>query len=411
MNGRAVIIVLDSVGIGGAPDALKYGDVGANTLGNIAKKCVDGMANIGREGPLFIPNLAKMGISESTFLSCGTRLAGVNIKPDKDSIYASAIENSAGKDTPSGHLELAGLEVDWDWHYFPKRTPTFPEKEMTFFLKEIGFNNIYGNCHASGTEILKKYGEMHLKTGLPICYTSADSVFQIAAHEKKFGLNELYKICEVAAKIFHPIKVGRIIARPFLGSEANNFFRTHNRKDYSMPISRPTVLHKLQDDGVKIHAIGKINDIFVGIDFHKVIKGSSDEDLFNQTCELMDKADGKSLLFVNLIEFDSLFGHRRDVAGYAGALEKFDKQLPKLLNRLRTEDMLIITADHGNDPTFEGSDHTREQVPVLIKMGRSALSSRLKFGSKSVIKMVDTSHTLADFFNLKNWPIGSSLIN
>ena len=178
-----------------------------------------------------------------------------------------------------------------------------------------------------------------------------------------------------------------------------------------MPISRPTVLHKLQDDGVKIHAIGKINDIFAGIDFHKVIKGSSDEDLFNQTCELMDKVDGKSLLFVNLIEFDSLFGHRRDVAGYAGALEKFDKQLPKLLNRLRAEDMLIITADHGNDPTFEGSDHTREQVPVLIKMGRSALSSRLKFGSKSVVKMVDTSHTLADFFNLKNWPIGSSLIN
>ncbi len=410
MSGRTIVIVLDSVGIGGAPDALEFGDSGANTLGNIAKNCANGNADVGRSGPLLIPNLSRLGISECAFISSGEHLEGVQIKPDTDSIFASAVESSAGKDTPSGHLELAGLTVTWDWHYFPKQTPAFPKKEIELFLKETGFGNIYGNCHASGTEIIKRFGEIHLSTGYPICYTSADSVFQIAAHEETFGLTKLYETCEVASKIFHPLNVGRIIARPFLGDDSDSFFRTPNRKDYSMPIESPTILNELKRVGVKIYSVGKISDIFSGVEFERSVKGVSDEDLLSRTCELMDILEDKSLLLVNLVEFDSLFGHRRDVAGYASALERFDKSLPNLIGKLKKEDMLIITADHGNDPTFEGTDHTREQVPVLIKIGKATDFSKVKFGNKDVVKMNDVSATIADFFGLANWPIGTSLI-
>ena len=411
MSGRALVIVLDSLGIGGAPDAQKYNDFGANTLGNIIKKCAAGEANIGRKGPLFIPNLVELGILEALSNSSGQRTSQHEIATKPKSIFASAIEYSNGKDTPSGHLELAGLTVDWDWHYFPKKIPAFPKKQIDQLLKKIGCAEIHGNCHASGTSILQAYGELHLKTGSPICYTSADSVFQIAAHEEKFGLNRLYETCEAAAMIFHPLRVGRIIARPFLGDSSGNFFRTPNRKDFSMPIYQPTILSAMVDKGIKIYSVGKIADIFPGLPFTKSINGLSDKELISATCSLLNNLDKKSFVFVNLIEFDSIYGHRRDYAGYAKALEVFDEQLPKILGMLKKDDMLIITADHGNDPTFEGTDHTREQVPVIIKLNDAKFQLEKKLGNKGVVKMVDVSATIADFFKLENWAIGRSLIS
>ena len=411
MSGRAVVIILDSVGIGGAPDAGKFGDEGANTLGNIVNKCEKGEANSSRSGELNIPNMRALGLSEALFLSSGKKLSGISDVADPNSIFASAIEYSSGKDTPSGHLELAGLIVDWDWCYFPNQIPAFPKKQIELFLDDIGYPNIYGNCHASGTQILKDYGEQHLKTGFPIVYTSGDSVFQIAAHEDIIKICKLYEICESAAKIFHPLRVGRVIARPFKGQSANTFYRTANRRDFFMPVSKPTVLNSLDSHGVKIYSVGKISDIFSGIKFSGKVKGLSDKDLFFETCRLMDNLEDNSLIIANLIEFDSLFGHRRDVVGYAKALERFDSWLPRLVSSLKEDDMLLITADHGNDPTFPGSDHTREQVPVLVKIGSLAVRSTTKFGNKGVVNMVDVSATLADFFNLNNWPIGRSLIS
>ena len=411
MRGRALVIVLDSLGIGGAPDASKFHNFGANTLGNIIKKCANGEADIGRKGPLLIPNLVELGIFEALLNASGQWAHQNEISVKPNNIFASAVEYSQGKDTPSGHLELMGLTVDWDWHYFPKKTPAFPKEKIDQFLSKIGYAGIHGNCHASGTNIIQTCGELHLQTGFPICYTSADSVFQIAAHEKKIGLKRLYDICEVAGKIFHPLRVGRIIARPFLGDSSQNFFRTPNRKDFSMPIHKPTILNALIDMGIKIYSIGKINDIFPFLPFTKSIKASSDKGLLDATYQLLDNLDENSFVFVNLIEFDSLYGHRRDFAGYAKALEDFDKEIPKIIGMLKKEDMLIITADHGNDPTFTGTDHTREQVPVMIKLNRTNFYSEEQCGNRGVVKMVDISATIADFFELSDWPIGRSLIS
>ncbi|MEC8668951.1 MAG: phosphopentomutase, partial [Pseudomonadota bacterium] len=272
---------------------------------------------------------------------------------------------SPGKDTPSGHWELAGLPVPWDWHYFPNDTPAFPPDLSARVAELAGTGGILGDCHASGTEILARLGAKHMQTGWPICYTSADSVFQIAAHEETFGLEKLLDLCKALAPTLHAMKVGRVIARPFVGDGPDTFQRTKNRKDYAIAPPAPTLLDRVQAAGHPTHAIGKIGDIFSMSGIDDVVKGT-DADLMQHLSKAVDEAEDGSLTFANFVEFDSLYGHRRDISGYARALEWFDAELGKILPRLRPTDRLILTADHGNDPSWIGTDHTRERVPVLI---------------------------------------------
>lgn len=359
---RSFLIVLDSVGCGGAPDAEAFGDEGANTLAHIAERCAAGEAEEGRSGPLKLPNLASMGLWNAVEEASGV-LAGP--KPDVlTGKWAAATEVSMGKDTPSGHWELAGLPVPWEWHYFPNED-TFPDDLLFEVCKAANVGGTLGNCHASGTEIIEREGARHIETGWPICYTSADSVFQIAAHEEHFGLQKLLDLCKTLAPMLHEMKVGRVIARPFIGSVEEGFTRTTNRKDIAIMPPAPALCDWVQEAGKHVYAIGKIGDIFSMRGINEVVKGS-DADLMEHLLSHTDSAQEGSLIFANFVEFDSLYGHRRDVSGYARALEWFDAQLPNFFDRLRSDDMVIFTADHGNDPTWHGTDHTRERVPVLL---------------------------------------------
>ncbi len=362
--GRAILIILDSLGIGGAPDANFYNDVGANTFGSIAMACANGHADIGRKGSLMVPNLESLGIYSATRLSTGLTF------PNTDSTigtYAVAKERSKGKDTPTGHHEIVGFTNLVGWHTFSEVVPVFPQKQMKKLIKKAKLSGVLGNKHASGEEIIKEFGEKHLNCGCPIVYTSADSVLQIAAHEHVFALDQLYKICEIAAGIFDELRVQRIIARPFLGEKKDEFFRTKNRKDFISPPPIDTLCDKVIKSGKKCFGIGKIADIFGHRGISKSVSGMSDDKLFYEMLEIIKKANPGDLIFANFVEFDTFYGHRRDLPGYARALENFDKQLPKLFSILNNDDFLVITADHGNDPSFAGTDHTREQVPVLIK--------------------------------------------
>jgi len=279
--------------------------------------------------------------------------------------WGAATEQSNGKDTPSGHLELAGVPVPWDWHYFPDTQPAFPPDLSDRIAQLAGTDGILGDCHASGTEIIARLGGDHIRTGWPICYTSADSVFQIAAHEDSFGLDRLLDLCERAAPILHKMRVGRVIARPFTGTIEMGFTRTSNRHDYAIAPPSPTLCDWAQAEGRPVHAVGKVGDIFSMRGIDEVIKGD-DATLMGHLGRLVGTAEAGSLTFANLVEFDSLYGHRRDVSGYARALEWFDAALGPILARLRPGDMMVLTADHGNDPTWTGTDHTRERVPVLV---------------------------------------------
>ena len=362
--GKAILIILDSLGIGGAPDANFYNDEGANTFGSIAMACVNGDADIGRKGSLMVPNLESLGIYSATRLSTGLTF------PNTDSTigtYAVAKERSKGKDTPTGHHEIVGFTNLVGWHTFSEVVPVFPQKQMKKLIKKAKLSGVLGNKHASGEEIIKEFGEKHLNCGCPIVYTSADSVLQIAAHEHVFSLDQLYKTCEIAAEIFDELRVQRIIARPFLGKKKDEFFRTKNRKDFISPPPIDTLCDKVIKSGKKCFGIGKIADIFGHRGISESVSGMSDDELFDEMLEIIKKANPGDLIFANLVEFDTLYGHRRDLPGYARALENFDKQLPKLFSTLNKDDFLVITADHGNDPSFAGTDHTREQVPVLIK--------------------------------------------
>ncbi|NOD98809.1 phosphopentomutase [Ruegeria sp. HKCCD6228] len=365
---RAFLVVMDSVGIGGAPDADRFfnGDVpdsGANTLAHIAQACAEGRAEDGRSGPLNLPNLDALGLGAAARLASGDAIPGLNAKPN--GLWGCAREHSPGKDTPSGHWELAGLPVPWDWHYFPDTVPVFPADLSRAAAQAAGTEGILGDCHASGTAIIAELGAEHMRTGWPICYTSADSVFQIAAHEESFGLDRLLDMCRALAPRLHEMKVGRVIARPFVGSPEAGFERTANRKDFAILPPAPVLTNWVQDAGRKVHAVGKIGDIFSmqGID---TLRKGSDAELMRHLSDLVDDAEEGSLTFANFVEFDSLYGHRRDISGYARALEWFDHEIGKILARLRPGDLLVLTADHGNDPSWTGTDHTREQVPVLI---------------------------------------------
>lgn len=363
---RAFLVVMDSVGIGGAPDADAFfndgvPDTGADTLGHILDACAKGAAEEGRSGPLHLPTLSALGLYHAADLASGGARADDTVPMGR---WGAATEVSKGKDTPSGHWELAGLPVPWDWHYFPDTTPAFPKDLTDEVCRIAGVDGVLANCHGSGTVMLEEYGAEHIRTGFPICYTSADSVFQIAAHEEHFGLQRLLDLCEGLAPILHKMKVGRVIARPFVG-EPGNFTRTGNRHDYAITPPDPVLTNWVQDAGRRVYAVGKIGDIFTMTGIDEVRKGD-DANLMGHLSDLIDEAEDGSLTFANFVEFDSLYGHRRNVSGYARHLEWFDAQLAGLLARLRPDDMLLITADHGNDPTWIGTDHTRERVPVVV---------------------------------------------
>ncbi|MFV2003141.1 MAG: phosphopentomutase, partial [Paracoccaceae bacterium] len=331
--GRAFLIVMDSVGCGGAVDAATFfnGDVpdtGANTLAHIAQACVAGQADVGRSGRLSLPTLERLGLWHAVALASGeTVAAGAASPPDGTAktpagTWGVASEVSRGKDTPSGHWELAGVPVPWDWHYFPDTVPAFPPDLVAEVCRRAGSGGILGNCHASGVPIIREHCEAHIRTGWPICYTSADSVFQIAAHEETFGLERLLQLCRDLAPTLHAMNVGRVIARPFVGSDGE-FQRTTNRRDFAMAPPGATLCDWLHDAQHRVYGIGKIGDIFSGRGIDEVRKGS-DARLMQHLQDLVGEAAEGSLTFANFVEFDTLYGHPRDVAGYARALEWFD---------------------------------------------------------------------------------------
>jgi phosphopentomutase len=401
---RVFLIVMDSVGCGGAPDAATFcnGDVpdtGANTLGHIAAACAAGRAEERRSGPLRMPVLDALGLGATIRLASGADAPGLNAVPQGR--WGAATEVSRGKDTPSGHWELAGVPVPWDWHYFPDTQPAFPPDLMALTARLAGTEGTLGNCHASGVPIIDEHCAEHMRTGWPICYTSADSVFQIAAHEETFGLERLLKLCQDLAPTLHAMKVGRVIARPFTGSPGN-FKRTPNRHDYAILPPAPTMLDWVAGAGRKTYGIGKIGDIFSMQGISELRKGKSDADLMTHLNALADDAAEGSLTFANFVEFDSLYGHRRDVSGYARALEWFDAQTGAFLSRLRPGDLAIFTADHGNDPTWLGTDHTRERVPVLVHGAGT--------GSIGQIAFADVGESVAHWLGVPSQGPGRSFL-
>jgi phosphopentomutase len=363
---RSFILVLDSFGIGATPDADKFGDVGANTLGHIAEWCANGNVNESRQtaGPLYVPNMVKLGLGKAYANVDGYEPVGLEFKGDITGMFGACAEQSFGKDTPSGHWEMAGVPVRFDWGYFPPEYPSFPKELTDTLIERCGLPGVIGNKHASGTVVLEELGEEHIRSGMPIVYTSADSVFQIAAHEEHFGLERLYEVCEVARELVDAYEIGRVIARPFIG-ESGAFERTGNRRDYATPPPSPTLLDKLAENGREVISIGKIADIFAHQGLTRKIKATGNAALFDATLSEAHTAPDGSLIFTNFVDFDQNFGHRRNIGGYAAALEYFDQRLPELMGVLREDDMVILTADHGCDPTWPGSDHTREHVPFI----------------------------------------------
>jgi phosphopentomutase len=361
MSRRVCILLMDSFGIGASADAKRYQDQGANTFGHILMACRDGSLS---RADLNLPHLAKRGLYHAAIASSGEPLVNLASFGDPEAYYGYAVEQSYGKDTPSGHWELAGVPVLFDWGYFPNTMNCFPKALIDALIHRSNLPGVLGEKHASGTEIIEELGALHCQTGKPIVYTSADSVFQIAAHEETFGLDRLYRLCEIARELVDDYAIGRVIARPFVGT-SGCFKRTANRRDYSIPPPEKTLLDYLKDAGREVIAIGKVSDIFAHQGVTQSIKGDGNQDLFHKTIEAMKTAPSGSLIFTNFVDFDSSYGHRRDVLGYANALEAFDAQLPLLGEVLKSGDMVIIASDHGCDPTFPGSDHTREHIPVL----------------------------------------------
>lgn len=397
---RAIILVLDSFGIGATADAGTFGDAGADTLGSIARQRAQSA-----DGPLRLPNLARLGLLEASRESTGEYPEGTSAGSEIIGAYGFAEELSSGKDTPSGHWEIAGVPVLFDWGYFTDRTDTFPPELIDELVERAGLPGVLGNCHASGTTIIAELGDEHVRTGKPIVYTSADSVFQIAAHEEAFGLQRLYELCDIARELVDDYNIGRVIARPFVGDGPDNYVRTGNRRDLTTPPHSPTVLDKLVEAGGEVISIGKIADIYANQGITKKIKASGNAALFDATLEAMADAGDRSIVFTNFVDFDMLYGHRRDVAGYAAALEYFDRRLPELLDAMQPDDLLIITADHGCDPTWEGSDHTREHIPVLAYGGGLAPGS---LGRRK--SFADIGQSLAAWFGLPPMDYGESFI-
>ena len=397
---RAIILVLDSFGIGSTDDAETFGDDGANTLGSIARVRARSEA-----GPLKLPNLARLGLLEAGRESAGHYPEGTGSVGEVTGTYGYAAELSSGKDTPSGHWEIAGVPVLFDWGYFTEKTSTFPEKLLADLIEKAELPGVLGNCHSSGTTIIAELGDEHVKTGKPIVYTSADSVFQIACHEESFGLERLYALCEIARELVDEYNIGRVIARPFIGTGPDNYTRTGNRRDLTTPPPAKTVLDKLADAGGEVVSIGKIADIYAHQGITKKVKANGNAALFDATLEALNDAPDRSIVFTNFVDFDMLYGHRRDVEGYAAALEYFDQRLPELLDAMNDDDLLIITADHGCDPTWTGSDHTREHIPVICSGANLEPGS---IGKRDTF--ADIGQTLASYFELAPMDYGRSFL-
>lgn len=404
---RAIILVLDSFGIGATVDAEKFVDSGADTLGHIAQHCWYGKADNGlRSGPLKLPNLVQLGLGLAAEESTGLIPPGLNTDHDIVGAYGHAAELSSGKDTPSGHWEIAGVPVLFDWGYFHEKMDSFPDKLLDRIVKRAELPGYLGNCHASGTQVLNDFGEEHIRTGKPIFYTSADSVFQVACHEESFGLERLMELCQIVREELEPYNIGRVIARPFVGNKVGTFTRTGNRRDLSLEPPATTVLQKLvEEKNGQVISIGKIADIYANCGITDKVKASGLENLFNSTLDQTQNAENNSIVFTNFVDFDSSFGHRRDVAGYAHALEYFDGRLPELLELMQEDDLLIITADHGCDPTWPGSDHTREHIPVLV-FGHSVTPGSI--GRRRTF--ADIGQSLASYFGTSPMDYGKSFL-
>lgn len=384
---RIHLIVLDSLGIGEAPDAEAFGDVGSDTLGHIAEAT----------GGLSMPNMEKLGLGNIK------PVQGISPAVKPAAFYGRLQEASVGKDTMTGHWEIMGLNIDTPFKVYPDGFPP----ELIAQLEEKTGRKVIGNKPASGTEILDELGEEHMETGAIIVYTSADPVLQIAAHEEIVPLEELYKICETARELTLSPEylVGRVIARPFLG-EKGAFKRTTNRHDYALtPFSR-TVMNELKDNGKDVIAIGKIDDIYNGAGVTKALRTKDNTDGMDKLAQVAGE-DFSGISFLNLVDFDALFGHRRDPHGYGAALEEFDRRLPEVLEKMGSDDLLIITADHGNDPTFPGTDHTREFVPLLAYSPRFEAGEELGLGST----FADIGATIAENFSVPMPAFGTSFLS
>ncbi len=398
---RAFIGVLDSFGIGAAPDAERFGDVGANTFGHIARACAAGLP--GRNGPLKLPNLLALGLSAAA-KAADPRVDFSSPKTIAGR-YGCAAELGRGKDTPGGHWEMMGLPVDTDWGFFPRTIPTFPAALTNSLIARAALPGVLGNCHASGTEIIEQYGVEHMRTGKPIIYTSADSVFQIAAHETAFGLDQLYRTCLIARELVDSYNIGRVIARPFVGDRPGQFRRTGNRHDYAMPPHAPTLLDRYAGAGHQVIGIGKISDIFAGRGITENVKAFGNDEVFDRALDCLNRNNDNAIVFANFVDFDTLYGHRRDVAGYAAALEAFDRRLPELQARLRPGDLAILSADHGCDPTWPGTDHTREYVPVLA-FGPGVTPGPI--GQRATF--ADIGQSVAAHLGIDPLPVGTSFL-
>jgi phosphopentomutase len=404
---RAFLFVLDSFGIGGGPDAAEYGDDGADTLGHIAEFCASGAGDRDglRSGPLMLPNMSALGLLQTAKTATGSYPAGMPLPERVYGLHGCANEISRGKDTPSGHWEMAGTPVLFDWGYFPSEGDAFPPELVLALCEAADLPGILGNCHASGTDIIDKYGEEHIRSGKPICYTSSDSVFQIATHEKHFGLERLMQLCQIARTLLDSYNIGRVIARPFLGETRAAFERTGNRRDFSVPPPEPTLLDRLVAEGRTVHGVGKIGDIFAHQGVPMVTKANGNMALMDATLKAMETAADGSLVFTNFVDFDMIYGHRRNVPGYAAALEAFDARLPEVYRKLKPGDLVIMTADHGCDPTWRGTDHTRERVPI-IAYGPGFRSRSIGIRSS----YADIGETIAYHLGIKAGPHGRSFL-
>jgi len=414
---RAIILVLDSFGVGYTDDASSFGDVGANTFISIAKhyfKEKNKIIHLPNLGALGLHELSKQASSDEIWQEFDQNLTksemSINdfyIKPAKGA-FGYMAEISTGKDTPSGHWEMAGVPVLFDWSYFSDKKTSFSKELVSAINEKTSFDGLLGNCHASGTDIINALGSEHIKTGLPICYTSADSVFQVAAHEEHFGLDNLYQYCEQVRELLSnsEFNIGRVIARPFVGNDEDSFERTGNRRDYSVLPPAATVLDKISQAGGQVISVGKISDIFAHQGITQKTKANGIDALIDATIKHLDTADDKSLIFTNLVNFDQDFGHRRDAVGYAQALESFDQRLPEIYKHMGNDDILFLTADHGCDPTWQGNDHTREFVPML---SYHHLIESIEIGKRA--SFADLGQTLAELFNLESMDYGTSFLS
>jgi len=390
---RAVVLLIDSLGAGELPDAHLYGDKGANTLLHLCQKV---------KGEKW-PNLKKLGLGNLSEIN-HIPLPGLDPQKEPLASYALMKEFSPGKDTTTGHWELAGIQLEEPFLYFPSQYPSFPESLIQDFLKESGCKGILGNKAASGTRIIEELGKEHMDCGYPICYTSADSVFQIAAHTDIIPLEELYRLCEIARNLLNPMKVGRVIARPFTG-EPGNFKRTLDRKDYSLPLPGDSIFDLLKEKGVETIAVGKTGSIYNEQGIQKSYHDKGNDACLERTSSILDEKSSKDqYIFTNLVDTDMIYGHRRDPEGYFHAIDKIDTSIGFIMDKLESDDILIITGDHGCDPTFKGTDHTREYIPLLFFRKNHENGVNLGFRNS----FADLSASLLELFGVEKTLKGDS---